>query len=209
MLPFRAIDKHRNDLFQIEAFFYGLAGLLEDSFLKKGQEDEYSLRLIKEFRYLQRKFEFTQVMNATLWRFLRLRPENFPTVRLAQLAYLYQRGGKLFSRLLEAGTLAEVRTLLEVGTSSYWESHYLFGRTSSQKKKTMGERSKDLIIINTVVPFLYTYGLHKADGGEQSYYPFVECGRSSGGQCGGQSGVDTVAERVLRPEKMPVLPFWL
>ena len=66
MLPFRAIDKHRNDLFQIEAFFYGLAGLLEDSFLKKGQEDEYSLRLIKEFRYLQRKFEFTQVMNATL-----------------------------------------------------------------------------------------------------------------------------------------------
>ena len=165
MLPFRAIDKHRNDLFQIEAFFYGLAGLLEDSFLKKGQEDEYSLRLIKEFRYLQRKFEFTQVMNATLWRFLRLRPENFPTVRLAQLAYLYQRGGKLFSRLLEAGTLAEVRTLLEVGTSSYWESHYLFGQTSSQKKKTMGERSKDLIIINTVVPFLYTYGLHKADEG--------------------------------------------
>ena len=165
MLPFRAIDKHRNDLFQIEAFFYGLAGLLEDSFLKKGQEDEYSLRLIKEFRYLQRKFEFTQVMNAALWRFLRLRPENFPTVRLAQLAYLYQRGGKLFSRLLEAGTLAEVRTLLEVGTSSYWESHYLFGRTSSQKKKTMGERSKDLIIINTVVPFLYTYGLHKANEG--------------------------------------------
>lgn len=165
MLPFRAIDKHRNDLFQIEAFFYGLAGLLEDLFLKKGQEDEYSLRLIKEFRYLQRKFEFTQVMNATLWRFLRLRSENFPTVRLAQLAYLYQRGDKLFSRLLEAGTLAEVRTLLEVGTSSYWESHYLFGRTSSQKKKTMGERSKDLIIINTVVPFLYTYGLHKADEG--------------------------------------------
>lgn len=114
---------------------------------------------------MQRKFEFTQVMNATLWRFLRLRPENFPTVRLAQLAYLYQRGGKLFSRLLEAGTLAEVRTLLEVGTSSYWESHYLFGRTSSQKKKTMGERSKDLIIINTVVPFLYTYGLHKANEG--------------------------------------------
>ena len=67
--------------------------------------------------------------------------------------------------MLEAGTLAEVRTLLEVGTSSYWESHYLFGRTSSQKKKTMGERSKDLIIINTVVPFLYTYGLHKADEG--------------------------------------------
>ena len=69
----------------------------------------------------------------------------------------------LFSRLLEAETLADVRTLLDTRTSSYWENHYLFGRLSSQKEKTLGERSKDLIIINTVVPFLYTYGLHKAD----------------------------------------------
>ena len=163
LLPFRAMDKHRNNLFQIEAFFYGLAGLLEDTFLKKEQEDEYSIRLCKEFRYLQRKFEIGQGMDATLWRFLRLRPENFPHIRLAQLAYLYQKGDKLFSRLLEAETLADVRTLLDARTSPYWENHYLFGRLSSQKEKAMGERSKDLIIINTVVPFLYTYGLHKAD----------------------------------------------
>lgn len=163
LLPFRAMDKHRNDLFQIEAFFYGLAGLLEETFLKKEQEDEYSLRLCKEFRYLQRKFEIRQGMDATLWRFLRLRPENFPHIRLAQLAYLYQKGDKLFSRLLEAETLVDVRNLLDARTSPYWENHYLFGRPSSQKEKTMGERSKDLIIINTVVPFLYTYGLHKAD----------------------------------------------
>ena len=163
LLPFRAMDKHRNDLFQIEAFFYGLAGLLEETFLKKEQEDEYSLRLCKEFRYLQRKFEIGQGMDATLWRFLRLRPENFPHIRLAQLAYLYQKGDKLFSRLLEAETLADVRALLDARTSPYWENHYLFGRLSSQKEKAMGERSKDLIIINTVVPFLYTYGLHKAD----------------------------------------------
>ena len=183
LLPFRAMDKHRNDLFQIEAFFYGLAGLLEDTFLKKeksqeknkGQEkvqnkeqekeleDEYSLRLCKEFRYLQRKFEFNQMMDATLWRFLRLRPENFPHIRLAQLAYLYQKGDKLFSRLLEAETLPEVRELLTTRTSAYWESHFIFGRTSPQKEKPLGERSKNLIIINTVIPFLYTYGLHKAD----------------------------------------------
>lgn len=163
LLPFRAMDKHRNDLFQIEAFFYGLAGLLKETFLKKEQEDEYSLRLCKEFRYLQRKFEIGQGMDATLWRFLRLRPENFPHIRLAQLAYLYQKGDKLFSRLLEAETLADVRTLLDARTSPYWENHYLFVRLSSQKEKVMGERSKDLIIINTVVPFLYTYGLHKAD----------------------------------------------
>jgi len=163
LLPLRAVDKHRNDLFQIEALFYGLAGLFEDTFLKKEQEDEYSLRLCKEFRYLQRKFEFTRVMDATLWRFLRLRPENFPHIRLAQLAYLYQKGDKLFSRLLEAETLSEVMELLTTRTSAYWESHYLFGQTSPHKEKTLGERSKNLIIINTVTPFLYTYGLHKAD----------------------------------------------
>ena len=113
-MPFRALGKHRNDLFQIEAFFYGLAGLLEETFLKKEQEDEYSLRLCKEFRYLQHKFEIGQGMDATLWRFLRLRPENFPHIRLAQLAYLYQKGDKLFSRLLEAETLADVRALLDL-----------------------------------------------------------------------------------------------
>ena len=152
-------------LFQIEALFYGMAGLFEDTFLKEEQKDEYYLRLSKEFHYLQRKFEIFRVMDATLWRFLRLRPDNFPHIRLAQLAYLYQKGDKLFSRLLEAKTLAEVRILLSTRTSVYWENHYIFGRTSPQREKLLGEQSKDLIIINTVVPFLYTYGLHKADEG--------------------------------------------
>lgn len=90
---------------------------------------------------MQRKFEIRQGMDATLWRFLRLRPENFPHIRLAQLAYLYQKGDKLFSRLLEAETLVDVRNLLDARTSPYWENHYLFGRPSSQRK-TMGERSR-------------------------------------------------------------------
>ena len=163
LLPLRALDKHRNDLFQIEAFFFGVAGLLEESDLKPEQEDDYHLRLRREFRYLQRKFEYTQVMDAHQWRFLRLRPENFPSVRLAQLAWLYQHADKLFSRLLEAATLSDVRSLLATRTSAYWESHFNFGRISANKVKTMGEKSLDLIVINTIVPFLYTYGLHKAD----------------------------------------------
>lgn len=165
LLPFRAVDKHRNDLFQIEAFFFGMAGLLEETFLKKEQEDDYSLRLRKEFRYLQRKFEITQVMDASLWSFLRLRPENFPHVRLAQLAYLYQKADKLFSRVLEVETLSEVRAILRTRTSAYWKDHFMFGRPSPEREKTMGEGSLNLIVINTVVPFLYTYGLHKADDG--------------------------------------------
>lgn len=162
-LPFRSIDKHRDDLFQIEAFFFGMAGLLEEDFLSEKQEDEYGLRLRKEFRYLQHKFGLPEPLDATLWRFLRLRPGNFPYVRLAQLAYLYQKGSTLFSRVMEAGALAEVRQLLSTRTSEYWETHFILGKPSIRREKTMGEKSLNLILINTVVPFLYAYGRHKGD----------------------------------------------
>lgn len=157
-LPFRAIDKHRDDLFQIEAFFFGQAG-----FLDAENGDEYYLRLQKEFRYFQHKFELTTVTDVSLWHFLRLRPSNFPYIRLAQLAYLYHKGSGLFSQLMEAETLDVVRSLLSTRTSSYWKEHYVFGKLSSQQEKTMGENSLNLLIVNTVIPFLYAYGLHKAD----------------------------------------------
>ena len=163
LVPLRSVAKHRDDLQQVEAFFFGQAGLLEESFHRAGEEDTYLLSLRKEFRYLQHKFELTKVMDSSIWRFLRLRPDNFPTIRLAQLAYLYHQKDRLFSCILEAESLEEVRALLATQTSPYWETHFMFGRTSSQRKKTLGERSKDLMIINTVVPFLYTYGLHRAD----------------------------------------------
>ena len=87
-LPFRAIDKHRDNLFQVEAFFLGQAGLLDEEL---PDADGYYLKLQKEFRYLQHKFELPVPMAATQWRFLRLRPGNFPHVRLAQLANLYYK----------------------------------------------------------------------------------------------------------------------
>lgn len=65
--------------------------------------------------------------------------------------------------MMEAETLPEVRQLLSTHASAYWDNHYIFGRPSSQKEKSMGERSQDLIVINTVVPFLYAYGLHRTD----------------------------------------------
>ena len=159
-LPFRAIDKHRDDLFQVEAFFFGQAGLLDEEL---PDADGYYLKLQKEFRYLQHKFELSVPMTATQWRFLRLRPGNFPHVRLAQLANLYYKVRSLFSRIMEADTLEAVRKLLTVTTSPYWEEHFNFRKVSSSREKQVGKNAQNLIIINTVIPFLYAYGLHKAD----------------------------------------------
>lgn len=156
-LPFRAVDKHRNDLFQIEAIFFGQAGILEDS-----DGDGYYLRLKKEYTYLQHKFGLIP-MDASLWRFLRLRPANFPHIRIAQLACLYHRAYGLLSRIMETEKLQGVRDILKGGTSEYWLTHYTFGGSSPSRPKTLSNTSLDLLIINTVVTFLYAYGLHKGN----------------------------------------------
>ena len=156
-LPFRAVDKHRNDLFQIEAIFFGQAGILEDS-----DGDGYYLRLKKEYTYLQHKFGLIP-MDASLWRFLQLRPANFPHIRIAQLACLYHRAYGLLSRIMETETLQGVRDILKGGTSEYWLTHYTFGGSSPSRPKTLSNTSLDLLIINTVVTFLYAYGLHKGN----------------------------------------------
>ena len=154
-IPLRAIDKHRDNLFQVEAFFFGQAGILGDI-----DGDEYYLRLKREYEYLAHKFELNP-MDVTRWRFLRLRPNNFPHVRIAQLANLYHRSYGVLSQLMEKETIKEVRDLLRGGTSEYWINHYTFGGCSPAYPKTLSDSSLNLIIINTIIPFLYAYGIHR------------------------------------------------
>ncbi|ADV42610.1 DUF2851 family protein [Bacteroides helcogenes] len=158
-LPFRAIDKHRDNLFQVEAFFFGQAGLLEED---EAEGEAYYQKLRKEFRYLQRKFELPSPMSADQWRFLRLRPGNFPHIRLAQLAYLYHEEQILFSRIMEADDTEAVKKMLAARTSAYWEDHFSFRKVSPRQEKRVGKSALDLLVINTVIPFLYSYGLHRA-----------------------------------------------
>lgn len=160
LVPFRAVDKHRDNLFQVEAFFLGMAGLLDE---ERSDYGDYYLRLQKEYRYLRQKFSLPAPLDPSRWRLLRQRPGGFPYVRLAQLADLYHRGQTLFSRVMEARTADELRQLLSVGTSSYWEEHFTFGKTSVRQPKQMGRGALDLVIINTVVPFLYAYGQHRQE----------------------------------------------
>ena len=161
-LPLRAVDKHRDRLFQVEAIFLGMAGLLDDD---AADTDDYRLSLQKEFRYLQHKFTLPAPMERSRWRFLRLRPANFPHVRLAQLAWLYHSQRSLFSRLMEAESVEQAETLLQTRTSAYWEEHYTFCKPSPRRAKPLGRTALQLIVLNTVVPFLYAYGRHKADEG--------------------------------------------
>jgi hypothetical protein len=157
-LPLRAIDKHRDDLMQVEAFFFGTAGLLEET-----SGDDYYTALRKEYLYLSHKFKITAPMDASLWRLFRLRPNNFYHVRIAQLAALYHQSRSLFSYLMDAMLPVDVCKLLDVETSAYWDTHFSFTHSSPANRKKWGANAMHLIIINTLVPFLYAYGKHKGN----------------------------------------------
>lgn len=156
-IPLRAVDKHRDDLFMIEAIFFGQAGLLQGE-----QEEEYASRLQREYRFLSHKFGLTP-MEVHRWRFLRMRPANFPHVRLAQLASFYYKGAGILGRLLEAESIGQVCALLEAEPSEYWKTHYSFSGTAPSRTKRLSKTTKELLIINTVSPFLYAYGRYKSD----------------------------------------------
>lgn len=153
-IPLRAVDKHRDNLFQIEAIFFGQSGLLDSVY------DDYTDKLLKEYTYLKHKFGFTTSENCR-WKLLRMRPGNFPHIRIAQLAKLYHTSQGLLSKILEAETIEELRQMLQTDTSEYWRTHYNFGGTSACSNKSLSQSSINLLIINTVIPFLYAYGKHR------------------------------------------------
>lgn len=161
-IPLTATAKHRDSLFQIEAIFMGQAGLLDlnlipQKYRQEAELDGYFNQLKKEYTYLAHKFSLTP-MDPSLWKFMRLRPQNFPHVRLSQLAQLYYNQNAGLSVLLEAETTADLHQILSTQTTSYWESHYSFGCPSCKRTKKLTPNSLNLIIINTVVPTLYAYG---------------------------------------------------
>jgi hypothetical protein len=153
-LPLTILSKHRNDLFQIEALLFGQSGLLNETLLG----DDYFLALRKEYSYLFKKYNLSGV-DAHLWKFMRLRPINFPTVRIAQLAALIHQSSALFSRVLEIESLDELRNLFDVTASEYWNNHYNFNKTSKDHHpKRLGETAFNNLVINTLVPMLFVYG---------------------------------------------------
>lgn len=156
-IPHNILGKHKDSLFQLEALLFGQAGMLDEY-----MEDRYVLSLQNEYAFLQKKYKL-KPLDSHLWKFLRLRPLNFPTIRIAQFARLIHRSSNLFSKIISLTEIDKVKKLLHVEVSEYWKTHYVFGKESKYRTKNLGETSMNTIIINTVVPFLFLYGKQKGD----------------------------------------------
>ncbi|MEA3446094.1 MAG: DUF2851 family protein [Bacteroidota bacterium] len=155
-LPLKILAKHKNNLFQIEALLFGQAGMLNEVLLG----DEYFEALKKEYLFLQKKY-LLKPIQYHLWKYLRLRPSNFPEVRIAEFAGLIYNSSALFSKILENSNLKKLRDLLQVSASEYWDVHYRFNHVAQKMKKQLGASSINSILINTIIPFIFVYGNQK------------------------------------------------
>ena len=163
-IPLQAVGKHRDDLFQIEAIFLGQAGLLElsaipERYQQQALSEGYFSKLRNEYQYLAHKFSLTP-MDASLWRFLRLRPQNFPHIRISQLANLYYQRKAGLSALIDCKDTVAMAEMLRTQVTPYWETHYTFGSESVKNAKHLSPFSINLLMINTCVPMLFAYGRH-------------------------------------------------
>ena len=166
-MPLRALDHHRDDAFQIEAIMMGQAGLLETEALHEryapaALEEGYFERLRNEYRYLAHKFGLSPI-DYKRWKFLRMHPQNFPHIRIAQLVALYTTNRTGLSQLLDCATAKDLYQLFNVGVTPYWQPHYSFGHPSRRNAKHLSPASRRGLFINTVIPMLFAYGRHLGD----------------------------------------------
>jgi hypothetical protein len=152
-LPLLTIGKHKNSLFQIEALLFGQAGMLEHVTF----QDDYPKQLQKEYQYLRQKFGLNPI-DGHLWKYLRLRPANFPTIRIAQFAKLLHQSVHLFSKIIATEDVKGLHELFKIELSNYWSDHYTFDKPSKEMKKHLGKDAVNLILINTIIPFIFLYG---------------------------------------------------
>lgn len=155
-LPLSLLVKHKQQPLQVEALLMGQANLLEPAF-----KESYPLLLQKEYAFLQKKYKLTKLTAQPA--FLRMRPAGFPTIRMAQLAGLVVNRHHLFSEVKETGGLGSVIDFFRVTAGEYWNTHYRFDEVAAHQPKQLGISMAENILINTVVPVLFAYGLYNSD----------------------------------------------
>ncbi len=156
-LPLKLLRKEQGNNFIQESLVFGQAGLLEKKF-----DDDFPTDLQKEYQFLKTKYNLNPIAEST-WKFMRMRPVNFPTIRLAQLIALMQNTGRLFAIARDMENVGEFFKLFNHEINPYWNDHYLFDKKSSSKSKRIGKASIENLIINTIIPFIYSWGIYTAD----------------------------------------------
>lgn len=151
---FSMLRKIQQSQIQVESLFFGQAGFLESE-----SEESYVKQLKKEYSFLKTKFKLQNKQVLPI-QFFRLRPANFPTIRLGQLAAVYSANQQLFSTLIAVNTKEEVYSLFNVSASSFWDTHFHFNSKSAPRKKRLTKAFIDLLIINTIVPLVFCFRKH-------------------------------------------------
>ncbi len=155
-ISLHTLAKHKNSDFQLTALLFGQAGLLHDEF-----KDIYPLSLYNEYDFLKKKYKLHPI-SGHLWKFLRLRPNNFPTLRISQFANLIYQSQNLFSKIMETKTIEGIYQFFHVSAAAYFDNHFIFDELVTEKNpKIIGKTTIDLLIINTIVPMLFLYAIEK------------------------------------------------
>lgn len=151
-LPLKLLLKHKDNINQIEALLFGQSGLLD-----RDQKDNYPIELKKEYEFLKIKYNL-QPMKYSNWKFMRMRPASFPTIRISQFANIIYKSSALLSKILESDKLQNVISLLSTAASPYWDNHFRFNNMAPGKRKKIGLATINIILINTIIPTLFVYG---------------------------------------------------
>lgn len=157
-LPYKHILQNKDNLFRIEALLFGMSSIINDKI-----KDPYAKKLLREFRYQSTKYGLTPVLSGLEWKFMRTRPDNFPTIRIAQLAGFLSSRSNIFSGILECRSIRELKALFDFPISDYWSKHYMFGKERKKPVYRLGYDSIVKLAINAVVPLKVAYGIELDD----------------------------------------------
>ena len=153
-IPFHIVRKECFEVENLEALIFGNSGLLDSE-----KEDVYYKDLQFRFYYLLHKYQIEKPTIEPV-QFFKHRPDNFPTIRLSQLANLYHTQQNLFSKIIATKSIDDIYDLFDISVSDYWNNHYQFDKESPKKKKILTKSFIDLLIINTIIPIQFAYSKH-------------------------------------------------
>ncbi len=156
-VPYKTLQWHKNNRFQLEAILFGQAGLLQGVF-----RDEYPGTLLAEYKFLAGKYNL-KPLNASIWKFMRLRPAAFPTIRISELAGLLQLPRGIFSHVADVTKKEDLLPWLSATVSDYWKNHYRFDAETETTDGHIGKTTQKIILINAIIPVLFSYGKYRGN----------------------------------------------